>query len=186
MMLSLEGLEGTTYNPLILQSLPQYCPSCPPALVLSLVQTESSGNQTDNTGNVLTSSAGAKGLFQVLPSTGNQLGFDVNDTQQNVAAGETYLQQLYNQFGDWNLALAAYNEGPGAVQKQLAAGQPLTSSGYASTILANAGITDTSTGNGTDTTDNSGDGTTPGTLLGLPSSAWIAIAAGLGLMALAR
>ena len=36
---------------------------------------------------------------------------------QNLEGGARYLKQMYNTFGDWRLALAAYNAGPGAVQK---------------------------------------------------------------------
>lgn len=39
------------------------------------------------------------------------------DPVQNLNGGARYLRMMYNQFGSWNLALAAYNAGPGAVQK---------------------------------------------------------------------
>ena len=40
-----------------------------------------------------------------------------NDPIQNLEGGARYLRQQYNAFGTWRLALAAYNAGPGAVQK---------------------------------------------------------------------
>ena len=63
------------------------------------------------------SPAGAVGLMQLMPSTAAGLGFDPYDVEQNVEAGCTYLKSMYEQFGDWSLAHAAYNAGPGAVQK---------------------------------------------------------------------
>lgn len=184
-MISLNGLGSSTYNNQILQNLPTYCPSCPPNLVLSLVQTESSGNMFTASGVPVTSSAGAVGLFQLMPGTAAGLNVDPTSPQGNIQGGETYLQQLYNQFGNWPDALAAYNEGPGALQSQLNAGVTPTSVGYASTILNNAGMSPTT---GSDATDSSGDGTDgtddSGGLFGLSTGAWIAIAAGAGLLAM--
>lgn len=98
------------------------------------MQTESSGNPN------AVSPAGAIGLFQLMPATAAGLNVNPNDPTQNIQGGLTYLQQLYNQFGNWTEALEAYNEGPGALQSQLSAGVVPTSSGYASGILSAAGI----------------------------------------------
>lgn len=60
---------------------------------------------------------GAIGLAQLMPDTARLLRVDPNDPIQNLDGGARYLAQQYRAFGDWRLALAAYNAGPGAVQK---------------------------------------------------------------------
>ena len=65
-----------------------------------------------------TSSAGAQGLMQLMPQTGATLGVtDPYDPEQNVRAGARYLSGQLRSFGDLELALAAYNAGPGAVRR---------------------------------------------------------------------
>jgi len=73
------------------------------------------------------SSALASGLWQFIPSTGQRYGLERTwwyDGRQDVMAATyaalDYLQDLYNQFGDWQLALAAYNWGEGGVGRALA------------------------------------------------------------------
>jgi soluble lytic murein transglycosylase-like protein len=64
------------------------------------------------------SSAGAKGLMQLMDGTARHLGVsDSFDAGQNVEGGVAYLAQQMERFGDVRLALAAYNAGPGAVQR---------------------------------------------------------------------
>jgi soluble lytic murein transglycosylase-like protein len=68
--------------------------------------------------NEAVSSAGAKGLMQLMDGTARQLGVtDSFDPEQNLLGGATYLRFLLDKFGDEKLALAAYNAGPGAVQR---------------------------------------------------------------------
>ena len=63
-----------------------------------------------------TSGVGAQGLMQLMPETAADLGCqNAFDPVQNVAAGTRYFADLYRQFGDLSLALAAYNAGPGHV-----------------------------------------------------------------------
>jgi peptidoglycan DL-endopeptidase CwlO len=61
------------------------------------------------------SSADARGLLQVLPSTAAELRLNADKPASNVLAGARYLQQLLEQFHSADLALAAYNAGPTAV-----------------------------------------------------------------------
>jgi soluble lytic murein transglycosylase-like protein len=61
------------------------------------------------------SNADARGLLQVLPSTGAALELDVDHPATNVLAGARYLAQLLQEFHSTDLALAAYNAGPTAV-----------------------------------------------------------------------
>ena len=83
----------------------------PEDLFLRLVQQESGWNAGAR------SHKGATGLAQLMPGTAAKLGVNPNDPVQNLEGGARYLRMMYNTFGDWRLALAAYNAGPGAVQK---------------------------------------------------------------------
>ena len=82
------------------------------------------------------SSAKAVGLWQFMPATGKDFRLTQNvfrderrDVLQSTDAALDYLQRLYNQFGSWELALAAYNWGAGNISKaqkrNLAAGLPI-------------------------------------------------------------
>jgi soluble lytic murein transglycosylase-like protein len=64
------------------------------------------------------SGAGAQGLLQVMPGTAKALAISSSDPQANIVAGARYLQQMVRRFhGNVDLALAAYNAGPTAVEK---------------------------------------------------------------------
>ena len=72
------------------------------------------------------SRVGATGLWQFMFTTGRQFGLDVSsyvdersDPIKSTEAASKYLASLYRIFGDWDLALAAYNSGPGNVTKAI-------------------------------------------------------------------
>ena len=74
----------------------------------------------------VTSPAGAKGFWQFMPKTGKAYGLEINELvderynlEKSTEAACKYLLKLYNQFGSWTLAAAAYNMGPNALEKQL-------------------------------------------------------------------
>lgn len=83
----------------------------PEDLFLRLVQQESGWNPS------AVSHAGATGLAQLMPGTAQKLGVNIHDPHQNLDGGARYLRMMYDRFGSWRLALAAYNAGPGAVEK---------------------------------------------------------------------
>jgi Rod binding domain-containing protein len=82
-------------------------------LIKSVILAESAANSK------AVSPVGAKGLMQLMDSTASDLGVENSlDPQQNVMGGAKYLSKMLRQYnGDLDLSLAAYNAGPGAVNK---------------------------------------------------------------------
>ena len=84
----------------------------PADLLFAVAQTESDFDQSS------VSSTGAKGIMQLMPDTAAALGVDADDMVQNIEGGARYLKQQLDDFGgNVEMALAAYNAGPGAVEK---------------------------------------------------------------------
>ena len=82
-----------------------------PALALSIAKKESGFRHE------LRSAYGAVGVFQLLPSTARRMGYNPYYLSENIKAGLTYYKMMYKMFGSTELALAAYNAGPGNVKR---------------------------------------------------------------------
>ena len=118
---TLSSWTGGTYNlkanPNIAKWLPQIKSASSltgvPTSILEGVMSQESGGT-----NGLTSPTGAEGLMQLEPGTAASLGVSNPwNPQQNLNGGAKYLAQMDKEFGTWQLALAAYNAGPGEVSK---------------------------------------------------------------------
>lgn len=82
-----------------------------PALALSIAKVESGFSHNKK------SPYGAVGVFQLMPSTAKKLGYNPYKVQENIKCGLEYYKMMYKMFGTTELALAAYNAGPGNVKK---------------------------------------------------------------------
>jgi hypothetical protein len=83
------------------------------ALVRAIIQVESAFNPRAR------SHAGAVGLMQLMPGTARELGVDPFVPAQNIEGGVRYLSQLLKRFGAVDVALVAYNAGPGFAERYL-------------------------------------------------------------------
>ena len=84
----------------------------PAALVKAVIHAESAFDP------YAVSHKGAMGLMQLLPSTARALGVtEPFRATQNISGGARYLRMMYERFGSWSHALAAYNAGPQAVDR---------------------------------------------------------------------
>ena len=107
---ALSGFRRASYLPHVYAAEAKY--SLPTGLLDALVWTESRYNP------LAVSPAGAAGLGQLMPATAKELGvFNRFDPMANIFGAARYLRQMLDRFGVVHLAVAAYNAGPGAVER---------------------------------------------------------------------
>jgi hypothetical protein len=127
-------LDGTPYAEIIAAAAEAH--GVDPMLVRALIQVESGYRPTAR------SARGAMGLMQLMPSTARE--YKVHnpfEPKANIEAGIKHLKTLIDRFGDdVGLALAAYNAGPGAVEKFNGIPPYRETRSYVSRILALAGL----------------------------------------------
>jgi soluble lytic murein transglycosylase-like protein len=111
------GPDATPYDGLVTAAAQRN--GIDPALLHGLIEQESGFDQTTASGGAPASGAGAQGLCQLMPGTAASLGVsNPLDPAQAIEGGARYLRQQLDAFGgDPQLALAAYNAGPGAVHR---------------------------------------------------------------------
>jgi hypothetical protein len=127
------------YTPQEIESLIQQSAShfnIDPNLFRRMLQSESGLNPS-----IVNQRSGAAGIAQFMPGTAKMFGIDPMDPGQAIPASAAYLRQHLNQFGgDYKSALAAYNWGPGNVQKYGLQAAPPETQGYVSKVTGGAPI----------------------------------------------
>jgi hypothetical protein len=103
------ALAGVPYSDLFARSASRY--GVDASLLAAMASQESGFNSS------AVSPAGARGLMQFMPATAAGLGVDAMDPGSAIDGAARYLSTLKKQFGSTELALAAYNAGPGTVSR---------------------------------------------------------------------
>ena len=113
------------WNPVIAQASNRF--DVPESWIRAVMQIESGGRTTLGENQPITSSAGAMGLMQIMPSTyedmrqQHRLGSDPYDPHDNILAGAAYLRFLREKY-PYPTLFAAYNDGPGNLEERLTRG----------------------------------------------------------------
>ncbi len=103
-----------------------------PCIALSIAKLESEFIPTKK------GASGAVGLFQLMPDTARRLGVNPYIVSDNIKGGIMYYQMMYKKFGSTDLALAAYNAGPGNVARYKGVPPFRETKAFISRIKANA------------------------------------------------
>lgn len=123
------GFRRAAYLPHVYAAEAQF--GLPTGLLDALIWTESRYNP------FAISKAGAAGLGQLMPGTAKELGVANRfDPLANLAGAARYLRQMLDRFGVVHLALAAYNAGPGAVERARGIPRNGETPGYVRNVLA--------------------------------------------------
>lgn len=112
-----------------------------PSVLAAVAKTESAFDPN------AVSHAGAQGLMQFMPATAAEMGVDPLDPASAIDGAARYLTQNLRRFGSLELALAAYNAGPGAVEKHGGIPPFAETQAYVPKVLAAAGLRHTTEGN---------------------------------------
>lgn len=123
---------GRQFDPAFQAATAQY--NLPPGLLSRMALQESSYNPQ------AVSSAGAKGLMQFTDIALRDYPHDPFDPDATIDAAGNFMADLFRRFGDWRLALAAYNWGQGNVAKFGSSNWPAETTAYVSNIANDLGL----------------------------------------------
>jgi soluble lytic murein transglycosylase-like protein len=128
--------EGPTYQPTF--AVVEQNNAIPTNLLFRLGYQESHFRPDIIDGSTV-SPAGAVGIMQLMPQYFPGAG---QDAQTDIATAGTYLAKLFGQFNDWQLAVAAYNDGPGNISSYLAGTKqlPLETQNYVADVFADVPV----------------------------------------------
>lgn len=135
--------DGPTWVPVINQA---ESAAGIPANLLARMAYEESHFRPDVIDGTTPSSAGALGILQLMPQYFSTVQvpvpFSTSDTVAQITQAAGQLSSLYNSFGDWTLAVAAYNAGAGTVQKYIAGtgSLPAETSAYVADVIADVPV----------------------------------------------
>jgi soluble lytic murein transglycosylase-like protein len=111
-----------------------------PDLFTQQMSVESIGFNEDVIYCRLNSPAGARGIAQFMPGTAGSMGIDPCNPEQALRAAARLMKQYYAEYGSWDVALAAYNAGSGAVAQYGGVPDYDETKSYISKIMGGGGI----------------------------------------------